>query len=184
MWTFTKSGFYSVVKKPGCAPDDLEVRARCRKDLEVLKKSTGVKSKILTNFGTEYQFRIRMKQQIWAKFLADEAMSIDYPNFKDEVLFGKSETPRRRKHRHDVYFEVWRALLSLSNAPGKRHRYSRSVPEDALEDDQDLIDGSGPDSSSGSPETKAPGRKPSLRFRRQPSRESSGSAKRQCHHRN
>ena len=122
MWVFTKSGFSSVVKKPGLAPDELEVRARLRKDLEELKKQTGVKSKILTNAGTDYPFRIRMKREIWAKFLADEAMAIDYPNFKDEVLFGKSENPRRRKHRHDVYFDVWKALLSLSDPLGKRQR--------------------------------------------------------------
>ena len=120
MWVFTKFGFYSVVKKQGCAPNELEVRARCRNDLQVLKKQTGVKSKILTNAGTDYPFRIRMRRELWAEFLADEALSIDYANFKDEVLFGKIESPRRRKHRHDVYFDVWRALLSLSDPPGKR----------------------------------------------------------------
>ena len=90
MWVFTKSGFYSVVKKPECSPDELEVRARCRKDLEVLKKETGVKSKIFTNAGTDYPFRICMNREVWAKFLADEAMSIDYPNFKDQVLSSKA----------------------------------------------------------------------------------------------
>ncbi len=55
MWVFTKTGFYSVVKKPGCAPDELEVRSRCRKDLEVLKRQAGVKSKILTSAGTDYR---------------------------------------------------------------------------------------------------------------------------------
>jgi len=139
MWVFTKSGYYSVVKKPGCALDELEVRARCRKDLEVLKKQTGAKSKILTNAGTDYPFRIRMSREIWAKFLADEALSIDYPNFKDEVLFGKAEGPRRRRHRHDVYHEVWRALLSLSEKPGRKQRCKRKELEDTMEDDQDLM---------------------------------------------
>jgi len=78
MWVFTKSGFYSVVRKPGCAPGELEVRARCKKDLEILKKQAGTMSKILTNAGTDYPFRIRMRREIWARFLADEAMNIDY----------------------------------------------------------------------------------------------------------
>jgi hypothetical protein len=164
MWIVSRHGFFSVVKKPSCAPDELEVRARCKRDLERLKEITGIKARILENAGTDYLFRIRMKREIWAKFLADEAMSIDYPNFKDEVLFGKSETPRRRKQRHDVYLAVWKALLSLSNTPGKMQRYNRSGLEDTLEDDQDLIDGAGPDSSLGLPGTKAPGRKPSFRF--------------------
>jgi hypothetical protein len=164
MWTFAKSGFYSVVKKSDCALDELEVRARLRKDLEVLKKQTGVKSKILTNAGTDYPFRIRMKRETWVKFLADEAMSIDYANFKDEVLSNTIETPRRRRHRHDVYLVVWKALLSLSNTPGKMGRYNRRELEETLEDDQDLIDGSGPDSIPGSPGQRAPARKPPLRF--------------------
>ncbi len=165
MWVFTKFGFYSVVKKPDCAPDELEVRARCRKDLERLKKQTGVKSKILTNTGTDYPFRIRMKREIWAKFLADEAMSIGYANFKDQVLSNKIESPRRRKHRHDVYSDVWKALLSLSDKTGKGQRYNRIELEENLEDDQHIVDDADPDSSLGSPGTKAPARKPSIRFR-------------------
>jgi hypothetical protein len=160
MWVFTRSGFFSVVKKPGCAPDELEVRARCRRDLEVLQKQTGVKSKILANAGTDYPFRIPMRREIWAKFLADEAMEIEYANFKDEVLFGNRETPRRRRHRHDVYFEVWRALLSLSETPGKRPRCSWRELEENLEDDQNLIEASAPDSSFAPPEKRTPARKP------------------------
>ena len=165
MWVFTKSGFFSVVKKPACSPDELEVRARCRNDLERLKKQTGVKSKILKNAGTDYPFRIRMRRELWAEFLADEAMIIDYANYKDKVLSNKIESSRRRKHRHDVYSDVWRVLLSLSDTPGKRQRGNRGELEDTMEDDQDLIDGADPDSSPGSPGTKSPGRKPSIRFR-------------------
>jgi|WetSurMetagenome_2_1015567.scaffolds.fasta_scaffold00986_14 hypothetical protein len=150
MRVFTKSGFFSVVKKPGFAPDELEVRARCRKDLELLKKQTGVKSKILTNAGTDYPFRIRMKREMWAKYLANEAMEIDCANFKDEVLSDKIETRRRERHRHDVYLPVWKALLSLSNTRGKRWRDYRGELEDTLENDQDLMEGDGPHSSPGS----------------------------------
>jgi hypothetical protein len=164
MWIMSRHGFFSVVKKPSCSNGELEVRARCRKDLERLKKQTGSKSKILTNAGTDYPFRTRMRQEIWAKFLADEAMEINYANFKDQVLSNKIETPRRRKHRHDVYSEVWRALLSLSDQPGRRQRCNRRELEDALEDAPDLTEGAGPDSSLGSPEMKALGRKPSPRY--------------------
>lgn len=164
MWVFTKTGFYSVVKKPGCAPDELEVRSRCRKDLQVLKKQTGVKSKILTDVGTDYPFRILMDRGMWANFLANEARSIDYPNFKDEVLFSKAESPRARKHRHDVYFDVWKSLLSLSDTPGKRQWYNWRELEGSLEDNQHLIDDADPDSSPGSPVANAPLRKRPPRF--------------------
>lgn len=120
MWVFTRAGFYSVLKKPVCAADELEVRTRCRKDLEVLKKKTGSTSKILRNAGTDYPFRIRINREVWASFIADEAMSIDYPNFKDEALFGRTGSARERKHRHDVYHDVWKALLSLSGTSRKR----------------------------------------------------------------
>ena len=166
MWVFSKHGYFSAVKKSGCAPGELVIRARCKEDLERLKAATGTEAPILKKAGTDYPFRICMNREVWAKFLADEAMSIDYPNFKDEVLFGKIESPQRRKHRHDVYSDVWKALLSLSGTPGKGRRFNRRKSTDTLEDDQYLIGSGGPDFSPGSPGTKAPARKPSLRFRR------------------
>ena len=141
------------------------IRARCKEDLERLKAATGTEAPIIKNAGTDYFFRIRINREVWAKFLADEAMSIDYPNFKDEVLFGKIESPRRRKHRHDVYCNVWKALLLLSGTSGKGRRFKQRELEEHLEDDQNLLDGADPDFSPGSPGTKAPARKPSLRFR-------------------
>ena len=164
MWVFTTSGFYSVVKKPGCTADELEVRGRCRKDLEVLKRRTGVKSKILTNAGTDYPFRLRINREIWAKFLAESAMEIDYPNFKDEVLSNKNDSLRTRKHRHDVYHEVWKALLSLSETSRKKKRYIWRDLEDHVEDDQHPNVSAVPDSSSDLPGTTSSRRKPSSRF--------------------
>ena len=166
MWVFSKHGYFSAVKKSGYAPGELVIRARCKEDLERLKAATGTEAPILKKAGTDYPFRICMNREVWAKFLTGEAMSIDYPNFKDEVLFGKIESPRRRKHRHHVYFNVWKALLSLSETPGKRQRCSRRKLEENPEDGQHLIGGAGADPSFGSPGTKAPARKPSLRFRR------------------
>lgn len=164
MWVFTKSGFYSVVNKPGCAPDELEVRSRCRKDLEVLKRQAGVKSKILTNAGTDYPFRIRINWEIWARFLAESAMEIDYPNFKDEVLSNKTDSLRARRHRHDVYHEVWKVLLSLSETSRKKKRYIWRDLEDHVEDDQHIVDSVAPDSSSDLPGTTSSRRKPSSRL--------------------
>ena len=165
MWVLSKHGYFSAVKKSGCAPGELVIRARCKEDLERLKAATGTEAPILKKAGTDYPFRICMNREVWAKFLTGEAMSIDYPNFKDEVLFGKIESPRRRKHRHHVYFNVWKALLSLSETPGKRQRYNRRKLQDSLEDDQHLIGSGGPDSSLGSARTKTPARKPSFPFR-------------------
>jgi len=165
MWVFSKHGYFSAVEKPGCAPGELVIRARCKEDLERLKAATGTEAPILKKAGTDYPFRICMNREVWAKFLTGEAMSIDYPNFKDEVLFGKIESPRRRKHRHDVYFNVWKALLSLSATSGKGRRFKQRELEEHLEDDQDLMESAGADPSFGSAGTKAPGRKPSLRFR-------------------
>lgn len=164
MWVFTTSGFYSVVKKPGCAPDELEVRARCRKDLEVMKRKTGTRSKILTNAGTDNPFRIRIDREIWARFLAESAMETDYPNFKDEVLSSKIDSSRTRKHRHDVYHEVWKALLSLNNTSRKKKRYIWSGLEDHVENDQHPSVSAAPDFSSGLPGTTTSRRKPSPRF--------------------
>ncbi len=164
MWVFTTCGFYSVVKKSHSTADELEVRGRCRKDLEVLKRKTGAKSKILANAGTDYPFRVRINREIWARFLAELAMEIDYPNFKDEVLFNKAESARARKRRHNVYHEVWKALLSLSETSWKKKRYIWRDLEDHVEDDQHFVDSVAPDSSSDLPGTTSSRRKPSSRF--------------------
>lgn len=164
MWVFTTCGFYSVVKKSHSTADELEVRGRCRKDLEVLKRKTGAKSKILANAGTDYPFRVRINREIWARFLADSATEIDYPNFKDEVLSNKNDSLRARRHRHDVYHDVWKVLLSLSETSRKKKRYIWRDLEDHVEDDQHPSVNADPNSRPELPGTTASRRKPSSRF--------------------
>lgn len=120
MWVFTKIGFYSVVRKPGLGSELLEVRPRRREDLERLNAKTGLKAPILENAGTDYPFRVRMVREVWAKFLGDSAMTIDYENFKEEILFGKVEAKSDREWRHQIYHEVWKILLHLGG--GKKRR--------------------------------------------------------------
>ncbi|MFA7099495.1 MAG: hypothetical protein WC143_05355 [Eubacteriales bacterium] len=107
MWIFTKDGFFSVVHKPGQADDMIAVRARSRADLvRVNKKLVKKRIKIISNKGTDYEFRIEIDKATWAKYLSDETMGLDYENFKDEVTLIDE---RRAK----IYHNVWVTLLDI-----------------------------------------------------------------------
>jgi hypothetical protein len=119
MWVFTKSGFYSAVKKPGCAPGELEVRARCKGDFQRLIHVTGASCRIIDNAGTDYPFRVRMHRTLWADFVYNQAIDIDYDNFKGQIDVNQWESMSQRNRRHDAYMGVWRALLALEETMPK-----------------------------------------------------------------
>ena len=79
MWVFTTSGFLSAVYKDGA----LQVRARDRKSLDALAKSTG--AAISATPLADYPYRIAISNEQFSNWLSAQAMSIDYKNFKSEV---------------------------------------------------------------------------------------------------
>ena len=121
IWTYTQSGFHSVVaydpsrddaglELPADAePDDLLlVRARAEEDLtnllEVLELPT---SRAAATPRADYPWRAALSRDEWLRFLATETDRLDYPNFKSRVqrLSGS--------HRHDVYMRVWSAMRGM-----------------------------------------------------------------------
>lgn len=113
MWVFSKIGFYSAVQKRTCKPDEVEVRSRCRGDLERLNQAVKGKYKITSNGGTDYLFRLRMPKEKWALFVCDQALKIDYDNFKSTIDVSTFETREQQNRRHNAYMGVWRAMLAL-----------------------------------------------------------------------
>jgi UDP-3-O-acyl-N-acetylglucosamine deacetylase len=79
MWVFTTSGFLSAVYKDGA----LQVRARDRKSLDALAKSTG--ATIIATPLADYPYRIAITNQQFSNWLSQQARAIDYKNFKSEV---------------------------------------------------------------------------------------------------
>ena len=79
MWVFTTSGFVSAVYKDGA----LQVRARDRRSLTPLAKQTG--AEIITTPLADYPYRIAITNEQFAGWVNQQALSIDYKNFKSEV---------------------------------------------------------------------------------------------------
>lgn len=105
MWLLTTRGFYSVVEDHS-DPDRVIVRARTRGDLESLR---GVVSHVEIEETPErdYRFRASVHRVMWAAGVAELAMEIDYPNFKNAVA------ERQGSERAHLYSDVWATLLSL-----------------------------------------------------------------------
>ena len=98
MWIFLSNSFLSVVQKPGDT-DLLTVRARIEGDIERVFPGAQVQ----TNQGTDYKYRTKVLREVVAKALHDQAMSVDYANFKSTV---------KTKKRHDAYMSVWSAMYA------------------------------------------------------------------------
>lgn len=110
MWIFTPFGFYSVVKKDPKS-DVLNVRARAREDLIALEEFLGPVKIIELGF-TDYRYRIEVKQETWAKVMAEVTMRLDYSNFKDTVK------KRQGADRAGLYSRVWSVMYDLQ--PSRR----------------------------------------------------------------
>jgi hypothetical protein len=127
MWVFTQHGFLSIVQSRE-DPKVVMVRARDRKSLEQFRQASTEASvvpeviealPILESKGTDYRYRIICHRDVVARYLAAEAKTIDYPNFKDRV------TKTRGNQWHDVLLGIWSRVHDLSDWPkGYRSPFS------------------------------------------------------------
>lgn len=79
MWIFTNTGFVSAVSDGA----GLMVRARDRKSLEPL--AAIAKAEIKKTPISDYPYRVVTSHELFSRWLADTATSIEYKNFKAEV---------------------------------------------------------------------------------------------------
>jgi UDP-3-O-acyl-N-acetylglucosamine deacetylase len=79
MWIFTPSGFVSAVYKEGA----MQVRARDKQSLASLEAKTGSPVKHTTL--ADYPYRLSTSHSDFANWAFEQALAIDYSNFKSEV---------------------------------------------------------------------------------------------------
>ena len=79
MWVFTTLGFVSAVYKD----DAMQVRARDKKSLSALSKQTGAEVKATPL--ADYPYRIAITKEQFAVWVTQQALAVDYKNFKSEV---------------------------------------------------------------------------------------------------
>ena len=121
MWSYTQSGFHSVVAydpsrddaglelPAGAEPEDLLlVRTRAEEDLTNLLEVLDLPaSRAASTPRADYPWRAALSRDEWLRFLATETERLDYTNFKSRVQ------QRSGSHRHDVYMRVWSVMRGL-----------------------------------------------------------------------
>lgn len=109
MWLCTKYGFFSIVDK---GLDEFHIRARVRKDLEILRTIFASEGHHLPGIECwphgDYRFRI-ITDHYHLRMLFDLlAESIDYPNFKVEIASRPDQSGKLF-----TYHQIWTDLASL-----------------------------------------------------------------------
>jgi hypothetical protein len=114
MWLFTRYGFFSTVcdtKHGGLNTNVIMIRARLESHLVALQnhfqelaeyKIEGYRP------GNDYNCRIYVPKEIWAKVMAKLTLEIDYGNFKNEV----HKQPGLGNYQ-DLLFDVWNEMFEL-----------------------------------------------------------------------
>lgn len=112
MWVFTETGFVSAVKKAD-QPELITVRSRDRKSLEPLAQ-LALEEVIETPFG-DYQYRVFVNGDLFAKWVAEQANAIDYDNFKNRVAKTRGYGFAR------ALSDVWVAMLKTKDQTKTPH---------------------------------------------------------------
>ncbi len=112
MWLFTKQGFFSAVQHKD-EPDMIIVRARLKQDAERLAEFVSVtcscdQPAVEQTVAADYLFRLTLPWVQWRDVLAELAMQIDYPNFKDAVHALPDDHDRTW-----AYLMVWQIMHDL-----------------------------------------------------------------------
>ena len=99
MWLFTVHGFYSIVKKDHV----YHLRSREKQDLENLRRMVPSLPKVQDSFkGSDYPFRLILREDEKDSVMFVLAKTIDYPNFKSAV-----GTRADQREKPEKYHEVW-----------------------------------------------------------------------------
>lgn len=104
MWLFSRDGFYSAVHDDYCNEGELMVRARVIDDLERLVNKLDLDdADILIINNADYRYRVKLTSEQWTAYVAREASSIDYDNFKNSL-------PVNEQRRAAAYMKCWEAM--------------------------------------------------------------------------
>ncbi len=111
VWVMTEDGFFSAVED---RVDDTRVfvRSRSKVDLESLLLAIIAPPGVVpvASPGADYEWRVRLSKEDWARYVAGAAEDVDYDNFKSRIGVVN---PARAK----TYSSVWGVLLSMADEP-------------------------------------------------------------------
>lgn len=118
MWVFARDGFFSVVEDRANKHKVL-VRARLREDaVRAMARMRVPKSALQKTNTADYLYRFSVGKGVWADYLREEAMSINYDNVKDNIA--------KEAARHFAYMRVWSILNILQEDEELKQKEARS----------------------------------------------------------
>ena len=88
MWIFTTSGFVSAVQDKA----DCTIIVRSRDRLSLSDISEQFNARLVATPRADYPYRLVLKPQQFADWVKEQAVSIDYPNFKSAVKIYRGAT--------------------------------------------------------------------------------------------
>lgn len=106
MWIFTQEGFISAVRKQD-RPDEITIRARDARSLESIAALTD--QKVASSPDGDYPYRVFVSPEFFADWLRDQALNIDYSNFKSRVTKTRGHDFVHALHR------VWDAMHDVED---------------------------------------------------------------------
>jgi hypothetical protein len=96
-----------VVHKAPCNKDELLVRTRSKVDIDKLKQKLKAEyqfnGEVIETPKADYAYRMICTREIFASFIANAAMELDYDNFKNTI-------PRIDYQRHEAYMKCWESM--------------------------------------------------------------------------
>lgn len=117
MWLFTKHGFYSATRSK-TTKGFMQIRARCRGDLENLQQRFGLSGKIIETPEADYRWRILCRPSTWEMLAVKLAQDVDYSNFKNSVGDDQHDKP---------LMAVWSAMHRFQEDTLRRERRERTA---------------------------------------------------------
>jgi hypothetical protein len=133
MWLFTKHGFYSATRS-NTVKGFMQIRARCRGDLENLKREFQLTGKIIETPQADYRWRIVCRPTTWEMLALKLAQDVDYSNFKNSVGDDQHDKP---------LMAVWSAMHRFQEDDLRKAKAAnRRLPlfEGGFDEDDDALE--------------------------------------------
>lgn len=118
MWLFTSQGFFTCACDTKHGPlntDVIMVRARVADHIENLQEKFPeiADLKIEYNPTYDYEYRIYVPKDVWARIVAELVKEMDYGKFKPSALHWFNKNDKNIGNYYDLLLEVWRIMCEL-----------------------------------------------------------------------
>jgi len=115
MWIFTTSGFVSAVRNPN--DRTIIVRSRDRESLKHLAER--YKTKVIATPVADYPYRLVLSSHLFAEWVQEQCLNIDYPNFKSAAKIQRDSIFTRALNK------VWSVMHDIEDGEARSRDENR-----------------------------------------------------------